>query len=357
MNRKAPLADPAKRESAAMLNSRTLFSYVYEWVHEYLPNYRSGSGHTVRSYAKTVNLFMFFLKGKGATVSTLSASNFSPDTIREWLQWLKDVRGNSGTTINTRLAIIKSLLHYFAIRDASLVHLWTESQIVEKVDAVPKDVTGITMDALAALLEAIDDSTRIGLRDYVIVILLYGLGARIDECLSLKMSDIVLGEKGKVTLHGKGSKVRTLSIPCAVTEALEQYVSVFHGKRPDPGRLLFYSPVHGLFGKLSQECIRKRLRMYAEKAHSKCEDVPLDLAAHRLRHTRANQWRREGFNIAEIQSLLGHSSIETTMKYQKVTEEEKRSALERFGVETEADVKQRWDVEMVDDLIAALGVK
>lgn len=350
--------NPPREERAAMDISRKLFGYIHDWVHEYLPKFRSGSEQTIRSYSMTANLYMTFLKEGGAKVSTIKTSDFSPDMIRKWLMWLKDKRGNSGSTINVRLAILRSMLRYLAIRDASLVHIWNESKLVEEAPESPRDVTGISMKALAALLDAIDDTTRLGIRDYTIVLILYAVAARIDECLSLRVSDLVINEENNnVTLLGKGRKKRTLALPEELVNVLKRYLSVFHGDKPCQSRYLFYSPVHGEYGKLSQECIRKRLRKYAAKAHEQCDEVPLDLAAHKLRHTRANQWRRENINIFEIQSLMGHSSINATMVYQDVTYEEKKAALEKLGVETNADDTEKWSTELVDDLVASLGVE
>ncbi|MDD6393693.1 MAG: hypothetical protein PUG21_05390 [Prevotella sp.] len=59
-----------------------------------------------------------------------------------------------------------------------------------------------------------------------------------------------------------------------LVETLKRYIKVFHGDRPNADDYLFYSSWHGEKTKLSQEAIRKRLRMYATKAHELCEDVP-----------------------------------------------------------------------------------
>lgn len=50
-----------------------------------------------------------------------------------------------------------------------------------------------------------------------------------------------------------------------------------------------------------------------------CKDVPIGLHAHQIRHAAATHWLEDGMNVAEIQYLLGHESIQTTMVYLEIT--------------------------------------
>ena len=75
-----------------------------------------------------------------------------------------------------------------------------------------------------------------------------------------------------MTVIGKGSKIRSMYLMSGLVDTLKKYISVFHGENPEPEDYLFYSSWHGLKAKLSQEAIRKRLKLYAAKAHAVCPD-------------------------------------------------------------------------------------
>ena len=145
----------------------------------------------------------------------------------------------------------------------------------------------------------------------------YGTATRIDEVLSLKIRQINLkANKPYITVIGKGSKIRSAYLMSGLVTTLKKYIGTFHGEEPNPDDYLFYSSWHGEKAKLSQKAVRKRLKVYAAKAHEICLDVPLDLHSHMWRHAKATHWLEDGINIVEISKLLGHESLETTMKYQ-----------------------------------------
>ena len=204
-------------------------------------------------------------------------------------------------------------------------------------------VQGMTKDAVKAILDTPDPSCKIGLRDIAIMSFEYGTATRIDEVLSLKINSLKLRtDKPYATILGKGSKIRTAYLMSGLVEILQKYMKVFHGAKPDPNDYLFYSSWHGQKSKLSQEAIRKRLKIYASKAHETCSDVPLDLHSHQWRHAKACHWLEDGINIVEISKLLGHESLETTMAYQDITTEQQRRALATLEDEAASTTPKKW---------------
>jgi len=130
-----------------------------------------------------------------------------------------------------------------------------------------------------------------------------------------------------------------------LVDILQKYMKAFHVTKPDPNDYLFYSSWHGQKSKLSQEAIRKRLKIYASKAHETCNDVPLDLHSHQWRHAKACHWLDDGINIVEISKLLGHESIETTMVYQDITTEQQMRALATLEDEVTSAITKKWKRE------------
>ena len=83
----------------------------------------------------------------------------------------------------------------------------------------------------------------------------------------------------------------------------------------------------GKYVKLTEPAIDKRIKIYAADAHKRCLEVPLATHAHQFRHAKATHWLEDGMNIIQIRFLLGHASLNTTMRYLDITTDDKRQAL------------------------------
>ncbi len=88
--------------------------------------------------------------------------------------------------------------------------------------------------------------------------------------------------------------------------------------------------------------MQKALHKYAAIAHEACGDVPLDLHAHQFRHARASHWLDEGINIVQISHLLGHESLEVTMRYLDISVEMEAKALLSIQSEEDRATMPKW---------------
>lgn len=330
---------------------------TFDWINIYVPSLRTNSLHTVKAYNIAVNLYVSYLEDKGITDKTFNADCFSVSRLNDWLIWLKQERNCSNKTCNNRLAAIKCLLKYMGTRSATYKVLYLEAATSIKQLREPKSkVHGMTKEAVKTILAMPNPSNKTGLRDIAIMSLEYGTATRIDEVLSLKINSLKLsGNKSYATVLGKGSKIRTVYLMSGLLDVLQKYIKVFHGITPNPDDFLFYSSWHGQKSKLSQEAIRKRLKIYAAKAHKICKDVPLGLHSHQWRHAKACHWLEDGINIVEISKLLGHESIETTMVYQDITAEQQIRALATLEDEAASITQKKWRVEKNKGLTALFG--
>lgn len=201
------------------------------------------------------------------------------------------------------------------------------SRIRPKVDRpkVPRpgapDALGVNRER--ALRRAAD---RRGPRDAAIVAVLLDTGARVEEVARLHVEDVpVTARTGKIRLHGKGDEVRRNPIPPGCRERLSVWLGeraklLSEGNR-DTGPLWL-----GQRGPMSIEGITKVVLAAGR-------DAGIDgLRPHRLRHTFATRLREDGVDIAVIQRLMGHASIETTQRYFRASDEEIAAAVARvFG--------------------------
>jgi site-specific recombinase XerD len=298
---------------------------------------------------------------KSTDCDNLSGDSFSTVHIQQWMLWLKKGRSCSNSTCNQRLACLKNFLKFLSKKDIRFVQIEMEALEVKQMRYVRPVQVEITQEAIKTLFNVINLKTKIGKRDFTLFYLIYSIGARIDEVLSLKITDIYINEpngKNYIAVLGKGAKRRSPPILTDVAKVLKGYIEMFHGKRPNLSDLLFFVHYDGGKKKLTQECVNKRLKTYAQKAHSINPEVPDNLHCHQLRHARASHWLEQHLNIVAIQRLMGHSDINTTMRYIFVSTEQKNQALATLEDDVIKDTGKKWkNLRKKKDLLEYLGLK
>lgn len=318
-------------------------TYVNNWLEQHVPFIMNHSPCTVKGYRITLSLYLSFLEGeKKVTPATLLFSHFNHKYVEEWLKWMREKRKCSPASCNMRLAALKAFLKYVGSRDITYLYLGQEAVLIPKQKTVRKKVSGISRNAVKALMGMPDTKTKTGRRDLVLLILMYGTAARMDEILSMRVGQLNLeAEKPHATIMGKGSKIRTLYLLPKAVAHVRAYLAEFH-KESDGHCILFYSRNKGKNGKLSQPAIDKQLKKYAREANKTCADVPLNLHAHQLRHAKASHWLEDGMNILQISFLLGHATLHTTMRYLDITTEQESKALATLEDEKERKIPKKW---------------
>ncbi len=147
-------------------------------------------------------------------------------------------------------------------------------------------------------------------RETALIEVLYSTGCRVTELTSIKLSDIDW-IKHTVTLFGKGKKYRTSYINAKAEVALQAYLST----RAHQGEYLFNNDRGG--GKMSKENVERIIRNIKDRAGFGDRKI----TPHTFRHTTATQALRSGMPVNDIQVLLGHANVATTMIYAHTTNE------------------------------------
>lgn len=263
-----------------------LSRYISEFLNDYAPSFLSNSEHTLKSYKDALVLYILFLEEQVITPSGFTRACFEREQIEKWIRWLKEERKCSPDTCNVRLASLRVFLEFVSGLDIKLLYFFQDAKLIKRQKCSKRKVSGLTREAVAAMLAAPDPKTHIGKRDLVFMTLLYATAARLDEVLSIKIKQLHLskGMRPSVTIIGKGQKTRTMFLLPRAAAHVKKYMDETHGHTPDPDAYLFYSRVDGKYAKLTEPAMDKRLKIHAEKAHRKCPDVPLKIHAHRFRH-------------------------------------------------------------------------
>ena len=188
----------------------------------------------------------------------------------------------------------------------------------------------VSVDTAFALLDSFDRSTWMGLRDFTIVSVLWAMGLRLNECLSLKVADFDPAydrpkKIGTLRVHGKGRKIRTLFVVDKLYENLNRYL----GHPDTPGEKSdFMFPTKVRTGKpVTQDRIRRMIKQAAKEA-----GLTERITPHVLRHTFATHMYERGVPADAISRIMGHDSIEETSLYIHVPEEMKKKALEKIRI-------------------------
>jgi len=318
--------------------------YINAFLYDYIPNFSDRSEHTLKSYHISISLYIDFLeKVKKIKPEKLNYECFDRGNIEEWLKWLLETRKSSPRTCNVRLASIRAFLKYIGEQNSSLLYYGASASKVERKKAPKRKINGLSKEAVRAILTTPDTKTAAGRRDIAMLVTLYGTASRIDELLSMKISQLKLdARKPYVNVIGKNDKIRTLFLLPKAVSHLKQYIREFHGENPNPESYVFFSRVSGPDTMMTQPAVSKRLKLYAEKAHEICPEVPLDLHAHQFRHAKASHWLEDGMNIVQISLLLGHEQLETTLIYLDVSLEQKSEALATLEEENAKKIPKRW---------------
>ena len=173
-----------------------------------------------------------------------------------------------------------------------------------------------------ALLEKMESSGIIGMRNRALLEFIYSTGSRVSEVEGLKLKDLDLGSSSAL-VFGKGRKYRTVYLNRNAKEWLKKYLDIrsqfiYSNKNmsyqqpevdflPDRGGYLFLNR----FGKkLNVRSIRNILAKSLTQAN-----IGKKISPHGLRHSFATHLLQEGAGIREIQELLGHENIATTQIY------------------------------------------
>jgi len=231
--------------------------------------------------------------------------------------------GAKPATVNHVLAAIRG-----TIKEAWRLGL-IDAEAKERVTDVP-NVKASTLPAgrhvdageVAALFRACGDAP-VGARDAAMLALLYGCGLRRSEAVALLLDDY---DAGKVKIrHGKGRKERIVFCPAGGREAIEAWIA---RRGSWPGALL--CPVrkggHVERRAMSDQAVLMRLRSLAKAAGVK------RLTPHDLRRSFVGELLDAGADISSVQGLAGHSSTNTTSRYDRRPEDAKRRAAELLHV-------------------------
>jgi site-specific recombinase XerD len=286
-----------------------------------MPQSVGASKNTVRSYKYAFQLLIAFMfTEKGIAADRIAFDDLDFNTLTEFFEWIEGVRKCSAATKNQRLSALVSFSSYAQNRDFAAASVFRSSVIkIPMKKAVKKQRSMFTIEEVTILLTLPDDSRETGLRDKVLLSVMYATGARAQEIYDLTVGNIQFTQAGaSLNITGKGGKTRRIGIsgPCA--GMIKGYL--IHRKiEHKPDRHVFSSQTHE---RMTVSCIEEIFKKYvgiAKKRH------PLmfqndKYTPHAIRHTTAGHMLEAGVPLMVIKNFLGHVSIQTTQIYAELSQ-------------------------------------
>lgn len=290
------------------------------WVEDfvaYLRYERNYSEGTIRPYHDSLEEFGQFIKSLD---QELCWSDVTTDIVRDWIVSLMD-RGMSAAGVCPKLSAVKSFYRFLLRRglvETDPAHLVPSPR---KAKVLPYFVREKDMDHLLDDIPFPD--TFEGLRNRLILVMLYTTGMRASELLGLNVSDVDCMEH-QLTVLGKRNKQRIIPYGQELSEALDAYFCVRESSMKDgwDKEAIFLNPHRGT--RISYALLRNVVRDNLSKVTLQQKRSP-----HVLRHSFATSMLNHEADLESVKELLGHEALTTTAIYTHTTFEELKKTYNR----------------------------
>ncbi len=268
---------------------------------KYLEYEKRSSKHTLTSYRKDLEQFKLFLENSPFPVPL---SQVEHQHIRGWLVTLVQ-SGLSPVSVNRKIATLRSFYKH-ALRNHQI-----DSDPTSKVKMLktgkPLPVFAKEHELNKVLDQMIYQEGFRGLRDQLVLELLYATGTRLSELVNLQEKDIDK-EQFQVKVLGKRNKQRIIPVPRSVIPMISRYQQQKRKEFPEN-----YSPyliVNNSGGQSYPMLIYRIVNKALNSLNSLEKQSP-----HILRHTFATHLLNKGAELNAVKELLGHSSLAATQVY------------------------------------------
>lgn len=234
--------------------------------------------------------------------------------IENYLSTLKEKK----ISARSQARLLSSLRRFYAylLREKKI-----EIDPIALIDApkvgrtLPKTLTEKDVEAL---LMAPDTSGLLGVRDRVLLEVLYATGLRVSELVGLVLNQVNL-QQGVIRVTGKGNKERLVPLGEEAVSWLEKYLS---STRSD---LLKGHITDALFVTKRGAEMTRQAFWYLIKRYALQAEITSTISPHTLRHAFATHLLNHGADLRVVQMLLGHSDLSTTQIYTHVANERLKS--------------------------------
>lgn len=275
----------------------------------YLMYEKKYSKLTIANYKRDIEYFFMFLNDQKIT----SIRNVKYKDIRNYLIHLHNHQ-YSKKTISRYISSLRTFFKYLYIEgkiDSNPMILITNPKLDKKLP------TFLYTNDLEKLLNSPSLDNIYGIRDSLILELLYSTGIRVSELVNIKLKDINFSNK-QIKILGKGNKDRYVLYGDICTKKMTNYLN--NSRETLNIKNSEYLILNKNGEKLTTRFIESILKKYGEISQIKVKATP-----HTLRHTFATHLLEGGADLKTVQELMGHESLSSTQVYTHITSERLRN--------------------------------
>ena len=278
------------------------------------------SPNSITAYDRDLRKFALFINSE-----TLDYSSLTEEDISRYEASLKGL-DLSPASINRAISALKSFYLYLGIEYETA----NPMQAVERRKLTRKLPKALTVSEITSLIDATKRlDNPISLRDFALLELLYGTGARVSEVIGINLNDIASSTDDQsavstVKLRGKGSKERIVPIGSYAMKALSEYLTrtrpalAEKSKQKNANAALFLNSRGTRLSRVSA------WQIVSDAADA--TGLRGKISPHVFRHSYATHLLDGGADIRVVRELLGHASVTTTQIYTLVTIDKVREA-------------------------------
>lgn len=271
-------------------------TYIEKYL-EYLKIQKNYSINTIEGYEEDIEFFKKFLDKNSYNFLEVEYKD-----IRQFFNYMDSLK-LSKNTISRKISSLRNFYKYLARNNYIKYNPFSLTKGPKKDKLLPKF---LYYNELEEMFNVCDTTTFYGLRDRLMLEILYATGIRVGELEYMKIKDINFYEN-KIKILGKGNKERIVYFGEYTREILDLYLK----QRTDKNEYL-------LINNHKERLTSRGIRYILNKIIAKTS-IETKISPHMLRHTFATHMLNEGCDLLSVQELLGHESLRATQVYTHVT--------------------------------------
>lgn len=273
---------------------------------EYLEYEKRYSKKTIISYENDLEQFNNYIKQE--KIKNITEITYS--MIRKYLSTLYENNYESSSTCR-KISTLRSFFKYLLKQKIIDNNPMTLISNPKKEKKLPKY---LNYNELESFINSIDTTKKEGIRDKLIIELLYSTGIRVSELVNIKIKDIKIKEK-QIYILGKGNKERIVLFGNTAKENIKDYLNAY--KKYFEGNI---NNNYLLINDKGKQLTTNKIELIVKEILKK-SNIKFNISPHTFRHTFATHLLDSGADLKSVQELLGHENLKTTAIYTQVTNE------------------------------------
>jgi len=256
-----------------------------------------------------------------ASAHGIDPARATPEDLERFLADLRD-QGRNPASLARATTALRGLYRFWVGEGLIGVDPTSDVRSPKLPRRLPK---ALEESQVGALLDSVDGTAPVDLRDRALLEVLYGTGARISEVVGLSLLDLN-GDDDMLRVFGKGSKERLVPLGSHARMALERWLGPTGRPRMAPDRFARRSDAEAVFLNVRGARLSRQGAWAAVQGRAERVGLGDVVSPHVLRHSCASHMLAHGADIRVVQEVLGHVSIATTQLYTRLSQDHLRAS-------------------------------